>query len=395
MAVMSVTCRRIMSVVTALLLLCSTGVFTAPTPGTSGGSSSNPFASYCTRPSVRKEWRSLSLLERFQYLFAVNALFSVPNRSPDSFAASAKNRYDDLVATHINQTFSVHYVGHFLPFHRYMTWTFEQMLRKEVGYTGPFPYWDWHLDTGCGKNQQTFLQSPIWDPILGFGGNGPYIQATPAQAAGAVPGRSGGGCVQDGAFKNMKVNLGPGATVNGPPRCLSRDFSFYFTNRYLQCNQTLATLKAANFYLFDQIVEGGPSFELSGVHGGGHYGIGGLFGIMGDLYVSPGDPSFWLHHANLDRVWWSWQQMNWPARKTDISGPSVIMDYNNFKVNPPVLQKSANTTLSTPLDLQYADMVNGPITVGNVMDITQMGYTYDKLYTIADVTTCANRNAAC
>ena len=26
----------------------------------------------------------------------------------------------------------------------------------------------------------------------------------------------------------------------------------------------------------------------------------------GDVYVSPGEPGFWLHHGQLDRHWWMW-----------------------------------------------------------------------------------------
>lgn len=26
----------------------------------------------------------------------------------------------------------------------------------------------------------------------------------------------------------------------------------------------------------------------------------------GDVYVSPGEPFFWLHHTQLDRHWWMW-----------------------------------------------------------------------------------------
>jgi hypothetical protein len=26
----------------------------------------------------------------------------------------------------------------------------------------------------------------------------------------------------------------------------------------------------------------------------------------GDVYVSPGEPVFWLHHGQLDRHWWMW-----------------------------------------------------------------------------------------
>lgn len=35
---------------------------------------------------------------------------------------------------------------------------------------------------------------------------------------------------------------------------------------------------------------------------------------------SPGDPVFFLHHANLDRHWWQWQKANLSARLTDMSG---------------------------------------------------------------------------
>ncbi|EPS41920.1 hypothetical protein H072_4142 [Dactylellina haptotyla CBS 200.50] len=379
MAVMSVASRRIMSLVTVLLLLCSTSVFSVPTPGGSnGGTTSKPFGT-CSKIYTRKEWRRLTLVERAAFLFSVNVLLAKPGITPRSIVAGAKSRYDDLVATHINQTFSIHYVGHFLPFHRYYTWTFEKMLRDETFYDGPFPYWDWHLDVGAGKTQNDFFKSDIWDPILGFGGNGDFLPVPPEQAGFAVPGRTGGGCVKNGAFVNMKVNLGPGADLVGTPRCLARDFSPYFSGRYLAQNQTKVSLAAQNFYAFDRVVEGGPSFEASGIHGGGHYGIGGTLGTMGDLYVSPGDPSFWLHHANLDRVWWSWQKLNYPARLTDMGGPSCIMDYYDANKSPP--QACANITLSQPMNLGFADKIKPfvGVTVKDVMNIFDMCYDYEFL----------------
>jgi tyrosinase len=53
-----------------------------------------------------------------------------------------------------------------------------------------------------------------------------------------------------------------------------------------------------------------PSVEL-GIHAGGHGFIGGL---NGDLFVSAGDPLFYMHHAMLDRVWSIWQSLDFDTR---------------------------------------------------------------------------------
>ena len=45
------------------------------------------------------------------------------------------------------------------------------------------------------------------------------------------------------------------------------------------------------------------SSPINGIHGGVHIWVGGT---MSDAAVSPADPVFWLHHANLDRLWWDW-----------------------------------------------------------------------------------------
>jgi len=37
-----------------------------------------------------------------------------------------------------------------------------------------------------------------------------------------------------------------------------------------------------------------------------HIAVGGKGGTM-DTASSPADPLFWLHHSNIDRIWWQWQ----------------------------------------------------------------------------------------
>jgi tyrosinase len=44
------------------------------------------------------------------------------------------------------------------------------------------------------------------------------------------------------------------------------------------------------------------SSPINGIHGGVHIWVGGTMGT----FDSPADPVFWLHHANLDRLWWVW-----------------------------------------------------------------------------------------
>ena len=221
----------------------------------------------------------------------------------------------------------MHYTGHFLAWHRFFTATYEDLLRSECGYQGAQPYWDWTLDV---SSPSKFPSSPVFSATHGFGGNGPFVPVADDNPL-KVPGRTGGGCVTSKPFAGVAdlVHLGPGDSVTYNPQCLRRDLSPSFAAQYLGMKQTRITLSQPDFGWFARTVEGSPSFDASGVHGGGHFGVGGTLGQMGDLYVSPADPLFWLHHANLDRLWWSWQKSNLGARLTDISGPVFIMDYGS------------------------------------------------------------------
>ena len=51
----------------------------------------------------------------------------------------------------------------------------------------------------------------------------------------------------------------------------------------------------------------------AGVHGGGHYAISGDPG--GDFYFSPLEPGFYLHHGNIDRMHFIWQNLDWEKRQ--------------------------------------------------------------------------------
>jgi tyrosinase len=90
---------------------------------------------------------------------------------------------------------------------------------------------------------------------------------------------------------------------------------------------------------------------------------------MADASASPADPIFYLHHANLDRVWWSWQSRDIKNRLVDISGPILLAEYNNTQ--------GGNVTLDFPLSLGANDR---EAKIADVMDISSLCYTYDNLY---------------
>jgi tyrosinase len=58
---------------------------------------------------VRRNWRAFSSREKKAYIKSVLCLQKLPARTPANLAAGAKTRYDDFVATHINQTLEIHY----------------------------------------------------------------------------------------------------------------------------------------------------------------------------------------------------------------------------------------------------------------------------------------------
>jgi tyrosinase len=49
--------------------------------------------------------------------------------------------------------------------------------------------------------------------------------------------------------------------------------------------------------------------RLESIHGWVHVAVGGDAGEMSTAR-SPADPVFWLHHANIDRLWARWQERN-------------------------------------------------------------------------------------
>ena len=156
----------------------------------------------CREFRVRKEWRTLTRSEKTEYISAVQCLRERP--------ATIANRslYDDFPYVHKQFGSYSHKSAAFLPWHRYFILFYENSLRKECGYTGGLPYWDWTLDW---KNM---TQAPIFDSTVGFGGDGdPNGEITVG----------GGRCVIDGPFAGLEALR---YDADFQPHCLSRGFLY-------------------------------------------------------------------------------------------------------------------------------------------------------------------------
>lgn len=88
---------------------------------------------------VRRDWRTFSSNQKKSYIKSILCLQELPSLTPSDKAPGARSRYDDFVATHINQTLGIHYTGTFLAWHRYYIWNFEEVMRNECDYTGDYP----------------------------------------------------------------------------------------------------------------------------------------------------------------------------------------------------------------------------------------------------------------
>jgi tyrosinase len=123
--------------------------------------------------------------------------------------------------------------------------------------------------------------------------------------------------------------------LNFPAKgCLKRDFVPWILNTFADPALVQNVLAQKDYTGFARAIENIPSFDEPNIHGSTHFGVGGVLGTIGNPENSPGDPLFYLHHGNLDRVLWVWQQKD-------------LMD---FTVNMGRLAR--NATLKELLDTQ-------------------------------------------
>ncbi|KAK8003248.1 hypothetical protein PG989_002967 [Apiospora arundinis] len=242
----------------------------------------------CTNPSVRKPWTALTNAEKRDFLQAEVCLMETPSKT--RYAGSV-TRWDELQALHVAQVQYIHTTGSFLPWHRYFMTVHEKMLRSDCGYKGVIPYWDEQADQAAAP----LNASSIFDAETGFGSGN----------------TDANGCVVDGPFVNVTNTMLSNFT-RGAPQCLTRKLDQAQFNMVSQARVDLC-FKSQSYVDFNACLGGDP-------HIAGHVCVGG---IMLDVALSPADALFFMHHTNLDRLWWEWQRRDLGARLTDMGGINV------------------------------------------------------------------------
>ena len=172
----------------------------------------------------------------------------------------------------------------FCAWHREYIRRFELAL-QEADSDVTLPYWDWTRHT---ETDHVLFQDDFMGPNGGTGG-------------------LGGGPVESGHFaegNNWSVDERlhvEGVTTVDPPT----DTNGTALLRRIRPFEQLASegsvrfaLRQPTFHEFRPALEAG-----SRLHNFGHGWIGGLMAMMS----SPQDPIFYLHHANVDRIWGMWQ----------------------------------------------------------------------------------------
>lgn len=134
------------------------------------------------------------------------------------------------------------------------------------------------------------------------------------------------------AFPPWLLGFTPTVTLSGGPHTVTRNIGLSAT--LPNAAAVAGAMANATFNPF--------AGSLEGIHNSGHVWVGGSMSL---IPTAPCDPVFWMHHAEIDRIWAEWQTTH-AGQDPPLAGAAAVMD--------PWSETEADTR-----------------------DITAMGYAYD------------------
>jgi tyrosinase len=117
---------------------------------------------------------------------------------------------------------------------------------------------------------------------------------------------------EEQAFPSWLLGFTPTVNLIGGPHTVNRNIGAFAT--LPNAAAVAAVMANATFNAFTP--------ALQGVHNSGHGWVGGSMGIVA---TAPADPVFWMHHAELDRIWAQWQTTH-AGQNPTLAGAAAIMD---------------------------------------------------------------------
>ena len=212
-------------------------------------------------------------------------------KDPDIFPWPGRDglsRYDSFVSWHLqamarrtppsqSRRNAAHSGPAFLPWHRYLLLRFESLLRQALDANDfQLPYWDWAADAELDGP----TQSRLWHAEL----LGQFENSTWNVRLERHPG-DGSDLVVDG--RRLRRALGAQASLpsRSEVRAVVSDETVYDSPPY------------------DRSAAGARN-RIELLHNRVHVWVGGDMASS----ISPNDPAFYLHHANVDRIWSAWSR---------------------------------------------------------------------------------------
>ncbi len=117
---------------------------------------------------------------------------------------------------------------------------------------------------------------------------------------------------EEQAFPSWLLSFTPTVNLAGGPHVVNRNVGAFAT--LPNAASVAAALGNATFNPF--------AGALEGIHNSGHVWVGGT---MMSIVTAPADPVFWMHHAEIDRLWSVWQTSH-AGQNPPLAGAAATMD---------------------------------------------------------------------
>lgn len=128
--------------------------------------------------------------------------------------------------------------------------------------------------------------SELFDAKYGFGGNGRFVDSTADENPFNLTGRTEGGCVEDGSFREGQFFLNV-KQAKSQSDSLRRDYIPWIMNYFTRQSLVNHVESQSDYTSFARALENIPSFTQHNIHGSGHFGVVGVFGTLGNSALSP------------------------------------------------------------------------------------------------------------